>query len=120
MAARDRRTLQDQLAALLEGPTDAEQNAGLRTALPATGSVGSVRMDGTVAIVDMPQEFTALEGTEQILGVAQIVYTLTDNSGRHTAVRLQHDGRDLAAPIATGQLVTRPVGRADYTALAPR
>jgi hypothetical protein len=117
---RDSRTIQDQLAALLEGPTDSEQDEGLRTALPATGGMGSVRLDGTVAIVEVPQEFTALEGTEQILGVAQIVYTLTDGSVRHTAVRLQHDGRDLAAPTATGQLVTRPLSRADYASLAPR
>ncbi|WP_433169182.1 GerMN domain-containing protein [Kribbella sp. CA-247076] len=117
---RNGRTLQDQLAALLAGPTDPEQEAGLRSALPSTGGAGSVRTEGTVAVVDVPGEFKALEGTEQVLGVAQLVYTLTDGSGRHTAVRLRHDGMDLAAPTATGQLVNRPVGRADYASFAPR
>ena len=116
---RNGRTLQDQLTGLLSGPTDSEMSAGIRSALPSSGSPASVRVDGTTTIVDVPEEFTRLDGVEQVLGVAQIVYTFTDSSGRHTAVRLRHGGHDLAAPTSTGQLVTRPVTRADYAPLAP-
>jgi hypothetical protein len=112
-------TVNDQLGALLTGPTEFEAAAGIRSALPSSGGPADVRLDGTTAIVDVPEEFTRLDGVEQILGVAQLVYTFTDTSGKHTAVRLRHDERDLAAPTSTGQLVTRAVTRADYAPFAP-
>lgn len=117
---RNGRTLQDQLDALLDGPTDAEAAAGIRSAVPSSGGPASARVAGTTTIVDVPVEFTRLDGVEQVFGVAQIVYTFTDSSGQHTAVRLRHGGHDLAAPTSTGQLVTRPVTRADYAPLAPK
>ena len=116
---RDSRTLQAQLAALLTGPNESEQAGGIRSALPSSGGGAGVRIEGPLTIVDLPEEFTRLDGIEQVLGVAQIVYTFTDSSGSHTSVRLRHGGQDLAAPTSTGQLVTRPVTRADYAPFAP-
>jgi Sporulation and spore germination len=117
---RTAHTLYDQLARLLDGPTPAEHARGLRSALPAGGEPARVHHDGAVTIVDVPDEFFQADGIEQVLGVAHLMYTFTDNTGRHTAVRLRRDGNDLPAPTSTGELVNRPVTRADYASLAPR
>lgn len=108
------------LSALLKGPSSAESAAGVSTAVPATGTAIAAELDGPVARLRLPQEFTRLDGAQQALAVAQLVYTITEQAHGVTAVRLLQGVRELPAPTATGELVSRPVTRADYAPIAPR
>jgi spore germination protein GerM len=77
------------LAALQKGPDEKDLPAGLRSAIPV-GSIGSVRVQGGVADVDLAQSFiTPTAGPEQppivpadqALAFGQIVLTLTSRPG---------------------------------------
>ncbi|MFC0623301.1 GerMN domain-containing protein [Kribbella deserti] len=111
---------QSLLRDLLAGPTSTEFAAGLRSAIPATGGAITVTIDGRLARVQLPDEFTRLGGAQQALAVAQLVFTLTEERLGLSAVRLMRGQRELSAPTATGELVARPVTRADYASVAPR
>jgi len=69
------------LAALSEGPPEGDAAAGLRSALPV-GFAAEVTVERGIATVELPGTFiTDLPGGEQRLAVAQIVLTLTRQSG---------------------------------------
>jgi hypothetical protein len=69
------------LAALSEGPPEGDAAAGLRSALPV-GFVAEVSVERGIATVVLPATFiTDIPGGEQRLAVAQIVLTLTRQSG---------------------------------------
>lgn len=116
---RNGRNPQSLLTQLLAGPTTSELAAGLGSAIPATGNAMTVALDGSVARVQLPAEFSRLDGAQQALAVAQLVYTLTEEGLRVSAVRLMRGARELPAPTATGQLVSRPVTRDDYGSVSP-
>lgn len=109
------------LAALSLPLSRDEVAQGLRTALPTSteGAPLTGRLTPTsVAQVDVPAGFDRLSPREQEAALAQLVFTLTADTIA-TGVQLVRDGRPLPVPDATGRLVTRPVGRTDYSALAP-
>lgn len=105
------------LALVTSGPTDAEAAAGLRSALPATAVVDAATSNGE-ADVSLSETFASLDSREQVLAIAQIVYTATGDPGIN-AVRFAVDGKSVEVPNGQASLVTRPVTRADYAALAP-
>lgn len=106
------------LSGLVLPLTAKESASGLRSALP-TGVVRlTAAVDGSVAAVDVPAGLDRLNVSDQILAVAQIVYTVTANSYL-TKVELVQHGRALPMPDQSGQLVSRPLSRADYSTLAP-
>jgi hypothetical protein len=111
--------LESALATLVTGPTPEELAAGVRTAVPGTSSAITAEISGGIARLRLPTEFTRLDGAQQALAVAQLVYTITEEVPSLTGIRLHQGERELAAPTATGQLVSRPVTRADYAILAP-
>ena len=75
-------------------------------------------LNGT-ATVDLPSDFTNLGGQDQILAVAQLVYTATAFPGVDHAT-LHVNGQLTRVPTANGSLSSGPLGRADYSTLAPR
>jgi hypothetical protein len=105
------------LEALLAGPMPDEAAAGLRTAVTNQARLLSVRVQSGVATIDLSGEFAAIGGQEQILAVAQLVFTATASKGV-LGVRLSIDGRPVEAPRGDGTL-SQELVPADYGALAP-
>jgi hypothetical protein len=105
------------LDALVAGPTPAESSDGITSAIPSTAHF-AVRIIADVAVVRAPPELTELTGAQQVLALAQLVYTATAATGV-TGWQLTDGAKSLDLPTDSGRLVSRPVMRADYTALAP-
>jgi hypothetical protein len=102
---------------LVEGPTRTEAAGGIRTALaPEVVGVDVEPSDG-VTTVSVTRGFTGLSGGNQLLAVAQVVWTLTDLS-TVTAVRFAVEGTPVEVPTDEG-LTDRPVARDDYRSVAP-
>ena len=111
-------TIQRVLRALGRGPTNPEFAAGIRTALPVTGTPKGVRVARGTATVDLPTSFTSLSRGDQVLALAQIVYTVTDQPGiGQVQFTLNRATTDI--PRANRSLTHTPVSREDYRALAP-
>lgn len=103
---------------LFVGPTTQETARGLTSDVPAQTRLISLDLNGPVATVDLSSEFATASGSEQVLAVAQIVYTLTA-SQFIDAVRFAINGKPIEVPDGSGSLSDQPRQRSDYTALAP-
>ena len=69
--------LRNSLEQLIAGPTDAEAEGGVRTAVPVTTQIlDVVVVDGT-ASVDFSSDFLSIGGASEILAIGQIVVTAT-------------------------------------------
>ena len=97
------------LAALLAGPTEVDEAAGLTTALSKNVVLNSVTVVDGVATVDFNRAFETADTRPQ---VAQVVFTLTQVEGV-TAVQFLIDGQPNGA---TG---VKPITRAGLAKFAP-
>jgi hypothetical protein len=104
------------LGALLEGPTQDELRAGLRTAIPPDTQLGNVTLSGAVATIDVTGAFTTVSGQEQVVALAQLVTTATSVPGVDQ-VKVLIGNRVVEIPRADGKLSSGPVTRADYQSL---
>ena len=106
------------LTALLEGPTEAEAEAGFRTAISSEARVRDVTASAGVVTIELSDQFVEVAGQDQIIALAQIVFTATetDHAG---AVRFRLAGEAVEVPRGDGTLTSAPLTRADYAALAP-
>lgn len=105
------------LEQLMEGPTRAEVDTGIRTALaPEVVGVDEV-LPGGLTTVSVTRGFTGISGGNQLLAVAQVVWTLTDLP-TVTTIRFVVEGAPVEVPTDAG-LTDRPVGRDDYRSVAP-
>ena len=111
--------IQGAVRTLLLGPTAPEVSDGLRTAIPAETRLISLDVFNSVATVDLTKEFGALGGSDQVLAVAQIVFTLTESPRIH-AVEFAVADQLVAVPDGRGSVGTGLRTRADYRSLAPR
>ena len=101
---------------LLLGPLPTEAARGLTSDIPAGTRLVSLDLNGAVAAVDLSSDFGAVGGSDQVLAVAQIVYTLT--SSRYIdAVVFSINGKRIEIPDGSGSLSDRPMGRGDYSRL---
>ncbi len=106
------------LAALVHGPSAAERRQGVRTAL--VGPVRLADIDRTgVPVVDVAESVAQLEGEEQILALAQVVFTLTALPGVN-GVSFALSGREVEVPTGDGTLKAGPLRREDFAAVGPR
>ncbi|MCK6210415.1 GerMN domain-containing protein [Georgenia sp. EYE_87] len=106
------------LSLLTAGPTRREVTTGLRTALtlqPLTLTTDE-KTPGTGDVTVTP-DFTSISGQNQLLAVAQLVWTVTELPGIDR-VRLSSNGKPLELPTDRG-LSRIPVGRDDYMSVAP-
>ena len=110
-------TLERVLAALAEGPTENEAALGIRSALTGARMGESADVTADVAIIDLVAEFGEAAPREQLLALAQLVYTATELPGV-AVVSFEIDGTPIEVPKADGSLTDRPVTRADYASLA--
>lgn len=103
-------------AALLDGPTAGEASLGARTAVPApepTEAAPSWELDGRTAVIELPSGLAQLAPQEQLLALAQIVFTATE-LGQVDDVRFESDGEPVAVPRGDGSVTEAPLRRADY------
>lgn len=89
------------MAALVDGPSNAEAAIGLQSAVPAGTQIISATISGGVATVDLGGTFGQLVGQAQIDAVAQIVFTATALSAVGGVI-FQLDGQPVAVPTASG------------------
>jgi hypothetical protein len=108
--------LSSRLDVLAEGPTPSEAASGLRSALAGPEAVTSVDLSGGVARVDLSRDFTELSGSDQLLAIAQMVFTLTERADV-SRVGFTLDGEPVQVPRGDGSLTSDPVARGDYADL---
>lgn len=101
------------LRALVRGVDATERDQDLRTALPLDTAPPTWRVEPDGLQLELPETFDGLDSRDQVLAVAQLVYTVTENSD---ADRVAFTRRDtpVDVPDAAGRLLARPVTRQDY------
>ena len=118
-----RRVEDKALATVLEeverGPTEGESAAGLRSALSDSRTIIGADVAGTTATVDLSDSFATISGSEQLVAIAQIVYTATARDNV-TQVEFTLEGRPIEIPHGDGSLTGGPVTREDFRDMAPR
>ena len=110
-------SLPEALADLLAGPTPAESSAGIRTSINPSTELISERVVRNRVVVDLSQTFADTGGPDQILAIAQFVYTVTGVQTGVNAVSFELGDSPVAVPTANGTLLPGPVDRADYSSL---
>jgi len=108
----------ESLRALLGGPNSQESLGGFVSDIPSQTRLISLDLNGAIASVDLSDDFGGAGGSQQVLAVAQIVYTLTA-SKYIDAVAFSLAGKRIEVPDGSGSLSTSPRSRADYKKEAP-
>lgn len=111
------RTADDALALLAAGPTALDGGDGFVTYLPPRAIGRAVRQEPGVLAVEVTADVAALPAREQVLAVAQLVWTATGVCC-DTEVHLLVDGRPIPVPTDGGP-VQRPARRDDFRSVAP-
>lgn len=111
-------TLAELLGALGRGPNRNEVEAGLRSALPDESRFPDVTLSRGTATVELGRRFTSLSSSDQVIALAQLVYTITAQPGIGL-VRFTLDGSPTEVPRGNGSLTSARVSRDDYIAVAP-
>lgn len=103
---------------LAAGPTREEVVIrDLRTAVAPQSIAVDVGLPGGITAVSVTREFAGITGGNQLLAVAQVVWTLTELPGTARVLFLL-DGRPLEVPTDDG-LSEGPVGRDQLLSVAP-
>ncbi len=106
--------------AIAAGPTEEETTTEGWRSVVAAGTVTGVSLSGGVATIDLAPTFSEVAAADQILGVGQLVLTITEYPGIGQ-VRLTIGGEPIKIPLPDGTQVGRDVARDDFLALtAPR
>jgi spore germination protein GerM len=100
------------------GPTVSESFLGLQSALTDIDAIDGIVIDGSTALVDLNDSFTTLGGSDQIIAIAQLVFTVTE---RPTVDRLvvRVNGESVEVPRDDGTLTRDPLTRSDYGSFSP-
>ncbi len=96
--------LQTVLEALVAGPTDVEESAGLQSALSGQTTIFGATIVGQIATINLGGSFGQLVGPPQIQAVAQIVFTASALPGV-TGVSFELSGTPVQVPVASGAQV---------------
>lgn len=102
---------------LVVGPSRPEVLSGLRTALAPQPLTVDEGLPGGLTAVSVTREFTGVTGGNQLLAVAQVVWTLTELPGT-AEVRFLVAGVPVEVPTDE-ELTDQPVDRTDYRSVAP-
>lgn len=114
----DEPSLRVALEVLLEGPSDAEASNDVTSALDDVDAVADVESGRGIAAVNLAPAFGDLSGADQLVALAQMVYTATARPGIGQ-VTFTLDGDPVDIPVGDGSLASGSVARDDYEALAP-
>jgi hypothetical protein len=107
--------LEDLLDDLADGPTSAERDEQLSTALPPDVELSVADVARGTTTVDIGGATEAPSGWASRLAVAQLVLTATSVPGVD-GVLLTLDGEPVEAPLPSGALTTGVLTAADYAA----
>jgi hypothetical protein len=88
---------EDAIKALLAGPTAAERAQGYGTAIPATTTLGSLKMEDGTGRMSLSRDFFS-KGPEFSARLAQVVYTATGAGADDVMIRGHTYARDDFAP----------------------
>lgn len=110
-----RRAVQDALEALLRA---GEAQGPRRSAVPPGTVVERVQQRGDRLSIDLSTHFASVRGRDQLLAVAQLVWTATEFPPVRQVV-LVVDGRQIELPIDEGAVSRGPAGRDEYRTLGP-
>lgn len=105
------------LEQLLDGPTEEEARDGVLTAISPATELLDVRIEGTVARVNLSASFAESQVQDQTVAVAQIVFTAAGLPGV-SGIMLELAGRSVEVPAADGTLRRGSLTPADYATLA--
>lgn len=108
------------ITALLSGVTEAEQDRGLVSSIPADTVLLDTELveDRDELIVDLSGALFDIQARELANAFAQIVWTVTELDGVRQ-VRFRVDGEAYRAPNAEGVEQDGAVSKSDYRALDP-
>ncbi len=107
------------IRALIAGPTDAEADNDLSTALPSDTLLLGLTIEGGLATIDLSREFESGGGSFAILSrLAQVVYTLTQYDSVDE-VLFHLDGQPVEVFSGEGVVLGDPVDGSDYTTILP-
>lgn len=108
-------SLSDVLEELLdESPT----SSNLRSAIADANATLDAEVSGGVAVIDISEELTDLSGSDQLIAIAQLVFTSTGRPGVGQ-VSFTLDGDPVEIPQGDGSLTSGTVTRGDYAGLRP-
>lgn len=107
------------VTALLEGPSPAERDAGLSSAVPAGVRLLGLSIDGGIASVDLTDAFESGGGSlSMFMRLAQLTYTLTQFRTVDSVVLLL-DGRHVDTISGEGVIVDEPLSRSRFDGFLP-
>jgi spore germination protein GerM len=107
------------LDALLAGPTSAERDSGLVSAVPSGTRLLGITIRNGVATVDLTSEYQSGGGSLSMqTRLGQVVYTLTQFPTVQK-VRFLLDGTPVNVFSSEGIVLDHPVARSDYVNLLP-
>ncbi len=107
------------IRALIAGPTAAEHDSDLWTAIPSDTLLLGLTIENGLATIDLSREFEVGGGSYNILSrLAQVVYTLTQFP-TVDRVLFYLDGQAVEVFSGEGVVLENPVGRADYFTILP-
>ncbi|MGA2304115.1 MAG: GerMN domain-containing protein [Acidimicrobiales bacterium] len=99
------------ITALLAGPTQADENDGVYTAIPSDVAVlPATPPQGSVVTVNFNDAFGQITGSDAELAVYQVVATVVAAQGKlGTGVLFEIDGAPTSVPVSSGAQVSGPV-----------
>jgi spore germination protein GerM len=103
---------------LQAGPTASESFLGLQSALTDIDAIDGIVIDGSTALVDLNDSFTTLGGSDQIIAIAQLVFTVTERRSVDRLV-VRVNGETVEVPRDDGTLTRDPLTRSDYRSFSP-
>lgn len=119
---------QDLIDLLVAGPTEEEEQAGIRTAVVSVVTGEPLVVTARAAGVEAPplpddqeaivlsEEFTGLNAEEQVLVLGEVVTTVAVGDVGEILF-IDGTGKPLGVPVADGRLRNGPVSPADYASL---
>lgn len=110
-----RRAVQDALAALLAA---GEAQGSRRSAVPPGTVVERLTVRGELLTLELSMQFTEVRGPDQLLAVAQLVWTATEFPPVRE-VDLLVEGRRIELPVDQGEVSSGPAERKDYWSVRP-
>ena len=99
------------LTALMGGPTQADENDGVYTAIPSDVAVlPAAPPQGSVVTVNFNDAFGQITGADAELAIYQVVATVVLAQGKlGTGVLFEIDGQPTSVPVSSGAEVSGPV-----------
>jgi spore germination protein GerM len=106
----------ESLEQLFAGPTSGERDSvpAISSTIPPGVEILGLTIKEGIAVVDLSAEFEGTDDSPVVAQrMAQVVFTLT-TIPHVTEVLFRQEGKSIPAQTGDGQLVTRPVMKADY------